>query len=83
MSVMTYSNARKNFRAVIDRVNDDAEAVIVTTKDEKNAVIISESDYNAIMETLYLTSNPFNAQHLNESITQLNNGQTVEVEIND
>ena len=83
MTVMTYSNARKNFRAVIEKVNENSEAVMVTTKDEKNAVIISEDDYNAIMETLYLTSTPSNAKHLAQSIHQLTKGDTSEVTLDD
>ena len=31
MTVMNYSNARKNFKGLIDKVNDDQEAVTITT----------------------------------------------------
>lgn len=81
MTVTTYSNARKNFKTIIDKVNDDSEAVIVTTKNDKNAVIISEDDYNSIMETLYLQQSPANAKRLNESIANLERSNTVQVEI--
>lgn len=83
MSVITYSNARENFRTIIDKVNEDSEPYIITTKDNINAVLISESDYNSMMETLYLLSNPSNAKHLTESIHQVNQGKTIEVNLDD
>lgn len=82
MTVITYSNARKNFRSLIDQVNDNSEAITITTNDN-NAVLMSESDYSAIMETLYLQQNPANAKHLKDSINQLKNGDTVQVSINE
>ncbi|MFC3899584.1 type II toxin-antitoxin system Phd/YefM family antitoxin [Aliicoccus persicus] len=83
MSVISYSNARKNFRAIIDKVNEDSDPVIITTKDEKNAVLISEADYNAIVETLYLTSTAANAKYLSQSISQLEDGYTTEVTLDE
>lgn len=81
MAVKTYSNARKNFRSLINQVNDNSEAITITTNDN-NAVLMSESDYNAIMETLYLQQNPANAAHLKRSMEQLNKDKSVKVEIN-
>lgn len=83
MTVTTYSNARRNFKTLIEQVNDNSEAVIVTTKNEKNAVILSEEDYNSIMETLYLQQSPANAKRLNNSISNLERNNTVEVDIED
>lgn len=82
MAVETYSNARKNFRSLIKQVNDNSETVTITTNEE-NAVLMSESDYNAIMETLYLQQNPANAAHLKRSIEQLEKGNSVQVEIDE
>ncbi|GEK59890.1 prevent-host-death protein [Marinococcus halophilus] len=82
MTVMNYSNARKNFKGLIDKVNDDNEAVIITTK-ERNAVLISEDEYNQYLETIYLLNNPSNAKHLSESINQLNQEETTTVDIDE
>lgn len=76
MTVIQYSNARKNFRSLIDKVNDDSDVVIVTTKDNKNAVLLAEDDYNSMVESLYLISQPANARHLEESIKQLDASST-------
>lgn len=80
MTVVTYSNARKDFRNLIDKVNNDSDSVTITTNNH-NAVLISENDYNAIMETLYLQQSPFNARHLAKSIDDLERGNTIEVDI--
>ncbi|WP_239734732.1 type II toxin-antitoxin system Phd/YefM family antitoxin [Mammaliicoccus sp. G-M28] len=76
MTVRTYSYARNNFRELIDKVNNDNAPITITTN-EHNAVLISESDYNVIMETLYLQQNPSNARHLSESIADVESGNTV------
>ena len=81
MTVLTYSNARKDFRKLIDKVNDDSDMVTVTSTDDKNVVIMSESDYNSMMETLYLQQNPNNAEHLAQSIADLERGKTITKDI--
>lgn len=78
MTVTNYSNARKNFKDLIDKVNDDQEAITITTK-TNNAVLISESEYKQYKETVYLLNNPANAKHLAESIDQLQKEKTIEI----
>lgn len=82
MSVETYSNARKNFRQLINQVNENSEVITITTN-EHNAVLMSEDDYNSIMETFYLQKNPYNNEHLKRSISQLENNEVVKVNIDD
>ncbi|MDK6862798.1 MULTISPECIES: type II toxin-antitoxin system Phd/YefM family antitoxin [Nosocomiicoccus] len=82
MSVETYSNARKNFRQLINQVNENSEVITITTN-EHNAVLMSEDDYNSIMETFYLQKNPYNNEHLKRSISQLENDEIVKVNIDD
>ncbi|MGP5096362.1 type II toxin-antitoxin system Phd/YefM family antitoxin [Staphylococcus equorum] len=70
MIVKSYTFVRDNFRDMISKVNDDEDAIIITTK-SRNAVLMSEENYNAIMETLYLQQNPNNAKRLLNSIENL------------
>ncbi|GAB5778861.1 hypothetical protein JMUB7523_26300 [Staphylococcus aureus] len=42
---------------------------------------MSESDYNSMMETLYLQQNPNNAEHLAQSIADLERGKTITKDI--
>lgn len=48
---------RKNIFGMLEQVIKFNEPVNISTKDG-NAVVISESDYNSLMETLYLYSVP-------------------------
>lgn len=80
MTVKNYTFVRDNFRDMINKVNDDSDTITITTKD-RNAVLMSEDDYDAIMETLYLQQNPSNAKRLAESIENLERGNVKSKEI--
>ncbi len=47
MQALNYTNARNNFKSIIEDVCDNREEVIVTTKNNKSVVIISLDAYNA------------------------------------
>jgi len=57
MSVLTASDARSNLYKLIDQTSESHEPVIISGK-RNNAVLISEEDWNAIQETLFLVSIP-------------------------
>ena len=50
------SNFRQNIFEYINQAIEFNDVVNVSTKNG-NAVILSESDYNSLLETLYLSSN--------------------------
>jgi antitoxin YefM len=80
MEVVTYSEARKNFKAVMDRVVDDCDQTIVTRQNGESVVMISLSEWNAIQETAHLLSSPRNAARLAEGIAELEAGKAIEVD---
>ena len=57
MTNTNITNFRKNIYELLKQTIDFNEPVNISTKDG-NAVLISESDYNGLMETVYLTSIP-------------------------
>lgn len=57
MNTYTASNARTKIFQLIDYASDSHEPILITGK-RNNAVLISEQDWKAIQETLYLTSIP-------------------------
>lgn len=77
MRVVSFSEARKHLKSVLDTVNDDANATIVTRRDADDAVVMSLDYYNSLMETVYLLKSPANAAHLAKSIAQYQAGKTV------
>jgi len=83
MRVISFSEARKHLKSVLDTVNDDANATIVTRRDADDAVVMSLDYYNSLMETVYLLKSPANAAHLAESIAQYQAGKTITRELID
>ena len=57
MTNINITNLRKNLFEYINKAVEFNDVINVNTK-SGNAVIISEDDYNGLMETLYLSSNP-------------------------
>jgi antitoxin YefM len=75
MRTINFSDARKQFKEVLDRVVDDADITIITRRDADDVVLMSLSSYNSWQETMYLMASPENARWLNESIAQARAGQ--------
>ena len=57
MSAINITNARKELYNLVEDVNLYSEPTLIVSK-KGNAVLISESDWNAIQETIYLNSVP-------------------------
>lgn len=75
MNVVSFTDARNSFKAVIDRVVDDNDATLIHRRDGENAVLISESAYNSMMETMHLLHGPANARALQKAIAQDKKGR--------
>ena len=80
MYTVTFSDARKHFADTMNRVTNNAEPVRVMRRDAPDIVMIDAGEYEAMLETIYLFSNPANAAHLNESLAQLERGEVVTVD---
>ncbi|MDF1569825.1 MAG: type II toxin-antitoxin system prevent-host-death family antitoxin [Spirochaetaceae bacterium] len=83
MVIVSFTEARKRLKSILDRVADDRDATIITRRDAEDSVVMSLDTYNSIMETLYLLRSPANARHIEESLAQFEQGQTVERELVD
>lgn len=83
MQVVTYSEARANFAAMLDKVNDDHAPVLITRQQGKPAVLMSLEDFSAWEETAYLLRSPANARRLKAAIDRLNQGQGMEKNLSD
>jgi prevent-host-death family protein len=57
MTTLTVTEARKRLYALLDDVAESHESVQIAGK-RNSAVLVSEEDWRAIQETLYLTSCP-------------------------
>ncbi|MBM3335650.1 type II toxin-antitoxin system prevent-host-death family antitoxin [Candidatus Sumerlaeota bacterium] len=81
MKVVSVSEAKRNFDALIARVVANAEPTIITTDTGEQIVLLSLDEFNAWQETAYLLSNPANAAHLRQSIAEAQSGKIVEREL--
>ena len=71
MQAVQYSTARNNLRGIINKVCDDFEEFIITTKDKQSAILISQDEYNSMKETIYLLSSKNNRDRLLESVDEI------------
>lgn len=67
--VITATAARQNLYSLLDDVNESGAPVFIYRKNNKNAVLLSESDWNAIQETLHLMSMPGVAQSIKDGLS--------------
>lgn len=75
MRVVSFSEARSQFKHVIDTAVADCDATLIHRRDGENAVLVSEATWNSMMEILYLLSSPANAQRLMQAIAEDRAGQ--------
>ncbi len=78
MRVINFSDARNQFKQVIDQVVSDCDVAIISRRDADDAVVMSLNTYNSMMETLHLLKSPANVKHLEKSLAQYRKGQTKE-----
>ena len=62
--LLTYVNT---YVKILSEVNSSSQPITITNNRGKNAVLISEEDWNAIQETLYLNSIPGMAESIIEA----------------
>ena len=74
MQTLNFSQTRQNLASTFDNVVNNCAPVVVTRQNKEPVVIISMKDYNAMEETAYLMQSHTNAQRLNRSIAQLEEG---------
>ena len=65
--VMSVSQVRADIYNVMDETSQTHEPILITGK-RNNVVMLSEEDWNAIEETLYLNAMPNMASSIQEAI---------------
>lgn len=78
--VITASEARAQLFPLIEQVNNDSTPIVITSK-KGNAVLVSESEWEAIVETMYLLRTPANREHLARSQADIAAGNLFEYEL--
>jgi antitoxin YefM len=65
---ISYTEARENLKAVIDKVIADRAPIAITRHCGEGAMLISASEWASIEETLYPLRSPTNAERLLEAV---------------
>ena len=71
----TYTQARANLAALMDKAVDEKTPVYITRKNGKRVTMIDADEYESLLETAYLLSSPANARRLLEAIAQADRGE--------
>ncbi|QJP07788.1 type II toxin-antitoxin system Phd/YefM family antitoxin [Pseudomonas multiresinivorans] len=71
MRVVSFSEARKDLKKVIDDVVDNSDFTVITRSNAPDAVLLSLDSFNSLLETLYLLKSPANVAHLERSLAQI------------
>ena len=77
MTAISYTAARENLAATMDKVCDDHAPIVITRNREQAVVMMSLADYEALEETAYLLKSPRNAKRIMSAIAQLDAGKGV------
>ena len=76
MQAEAYSNVRNNLKSFMKKVNDDADAIIITSRNsENNSVLLSQDEYDNLVENAYIRSSKANVDHIMKSWSELKNGK--------
>jgi antitoxin YefM len=70
MHIVSFTQARSEFKSVIDRVVADCDDTLIHRRDGENAVLLAKSTYNSMLETLHLLQAPANARRLMAAAAQ-------------
>ncbi|MES2434312.1 MAG: type II toxin-antitoxin system Phd/YefM family antitoxin [Pseudomonadota bacterium] len=77
MKTLSSTDLRANLSAVMDRVNDDHEPIIVTRAKGRPVVMVSLEDWASMDETTYLLVSPANKAALMAALAEAGAGQGV------
>ncbi|MFM2004715.1 MAG: hypothetical protein RLZZ09_370 [Pseudomonadota bacterium] len=71
----TYSQAREQFKSLLDRAVDDREVVIVRRRSGDAVAMIAADELESLMETAHLFRSPKNADRLLSALARARSGE--------
>jgi len=70
----SHNEAKANLEDLIEQVIAGIEPAIIRTDSGQQVMLLPLDEFNAWQETIYLLSNPANAEHLRQSIAEAEAG---------
>ncbi|MDR9415256.1 MAG: type II toxin-antitoxin system prevent-host-death family antitoxin [Gracilimonas sp.] len=80
MIAANYTEFRKDLKKYLDRVENDQESLVLKRGTGKGTIVFSIDEYNSIMEIMHLLKSKKNTERLFESIDQIENGKSREID---
>lgn len=74
-TVTSYTEARAHLSALMDRVLEDREPVIIQRRGSDNVVLVAEDELRGLEETAHLLRSPANARRLLDGLRQAQAGE--------
>lgn len=71
----TYTQARANFKELMDHVTANRDAVIIRRRKGGDVALIAADELSSLLETLHVFRSPRNALRLLESLEQARRGK--------
>ncbi len=81
MTTVSYTNFRKNLAKFLQMLEDDVTEIVITRGKGRKAVALSLDEYTSLLETAYLLASPNNRKHLERSLKDMRDGNTISVEV--
>jgi len=81
VATISYTSLRQNLSSILDKIEKDKEAFLVTRKKHADVIMVAKDDYDSLIETLHLLSNSANSKRLNQALEQDVRGEYVQVDI--
>ena len=75
MNAVTYTAARENLAATMDKVCEDSEPMLITRTRDQAVVMMSLQEYKSLEETAHLMRSPANVRRLLGSIQSMEKGR--------
>lgn len=83
MKEVTYTEARRNLKQLIDQVVTSSAATVITLENGKKVVMMSLSDYNGWTTTNHLLSTPENSGRLLQAVQDVKAGRVIKRDLID
>lgn len=83
MITATYTDLRSNLKGFLDRVVNDSDNVIVNRGGGSAVVIMSMEEYESLMETAYVMSQPDLVEAIRQGDEDIKNGNYEVVNIDE
>jgi antitoxin YefM len=81
MEQITVHELQNNLHPILDRITHHHEVISVARGPNHAVVLLDADEYNSLLETLYLSQSPLNAERLRQGIKQHRQGQVREIDV--